>query len=97
MRTDLAALIDQGKSRDEIIAAFIGKYGSEEMLAKPLNRGFNRLAWWLPWTVGGGAALAVGLVAVRWSRRHDTSSPESPAAIEPELDERLDDELRNLD
>jgi cytochrome c-type biogenesis protein CcmF len=96
MRGELAAMIDEGKSRDEIIATFIGNYGSEEMLAKPLNRGFNRVAWWLPVTVGGSAAFAVAFIAVRWSRKHD-KSPESPAAIDAQLDERLDDELRNLD
>jgi cytochrome c-type biogenesis protein CcmH/NrfF len=97
MRGELAAMIDEGKSRDEIVSSFVARYGSEEMLAKPLNRGFNRLAWWLPIAVGGTAAFGVALIAVRWSRRHDKSSPESPAAIDPQLDERLDDELRNLD
>ncbi len=97
MRGELAALVDEGKSHDEILAAFVANYGSEQMLAKPLNRGFNRLVWWVPLTVGGGAALFVGLVAVRWSRKNDHSSPESPAAIDSQLNERLDDELRNLD
>jgi cytochrome c-type biogenesis protein CcmH/NrfF len=95
MRGQLAALIDQGKSHDEIIVAFVEKYGSEEMLASPRNQGFNRLAWLLPWTVGGGAAVAVGFVAVRWSRKHDAVPSELPA--EAEADDRLDDELRNLD
>jgi len=66
------------------------------MLGAPIDKGFNRLAWLVPYLVGVGGAVAVGLVAVRWSRR--------PAALEPaaeprdqELEERLDDELRNLD
>src|SRR5581483_9178670 len=40
MRGELAALIDQGKSHDEIIQAFIAKYGSEEMLGAPIDKGF---------------------------------------------------------
>src|SRR6266545_793028 len=49
MRGELAALIDQGKNHDEIIQAFLTKYGSEEMLGAPLDRGFNRLAWLVPY------------------------------------------------
>ena len=98
MRAELAALIDQGKSHDQIVASFVQTYGSQEMLGAPIDKGFNRLAWILPLTFGGGAAAIVGFVAVRWSRRHGDGLPESPVtAPETELDERLDDELRNLD
>jgi cytochrome c-type biogenesis protein CcmH/NrfF len=96
MRGELAALVDQGKSREEIKAAFVQSYGSQEMLGAPIDKGFSRLAWLLPFVVGGSAAGAVGLVAVRWSRRHD-GLPETSASADPELDERLDDELRDLD
>jgi cytochrome c-type biogenesis protein CcmF len=96
MRGQLAAYIDEGKSHDQIISAFVEKYGNEEMLGTPRNTGFNRLAWLLPWTVGGGAAVAVGFVAVRWSRKRDDIS-EPPVANTAEFDSRLDDELRNLD
>jgi cytochrome c-type biogenesis protein CcmF len=97
MRGELAALIDQNKSHDEIIAAFVTHYGNERMLGKPMDQGFRRLSWLLPWTVGGGAAAAVGFVAVRWSRKNRQNPPESTTATDPALDERLDDELRNLD
>jgi len=97
MRGQLAMLVDQGKSHDEIIQAFVTKYGNEEMLGEPMDRGFRRLAWLLPWSVGVGAAALIGFVAVRWSRQHDGDSAEALPAADPELDERLDDELRNLD
>ncbi len=96
MRGELAALIDQGKSRDEIIQAFITEYGSEEMLGAPIDKGFNRLAWLVPYMVGLTGAVAVGLVTVRWSRQHPPETPE-PRAMDPAIEERLDDELRNLD
>ena len=69
MRGELAAMIDQGKNHDEIIQAFITKYGSEEMLGAPIDRGFNRLAWLLPYLVGATGAVAVGFAAVKWSRK----------------------------
>ena len=54
----LASLIDEGKTHDEIIQAFIAKYGSEEMLGAPVDKGFNRLAWLLPYLFGAsGAAM----------------------------------------
>jgi cytochrome c-type biogenesis protein CcmH/NrfF len=96
MRGELAELIDQGKSHDEIIQAFVTMYGSEEMLGAPIDKGFNRLAWLFPYLVGATGAFAVGFVAVRWSRHHQIETPETKPS-DPDLEERLDDELRNLD
>ena len=96
MRGELAAFIDQGKSHDEIIQAFVTKYGSEEMLGAPLNKGFNRLAWLFPYLLGAAGAFAVAFAAIRWSR-HPQSTPEAVPPADPALEERLDDELRDLD
>jgi cytochrome c-type biogenesis protein CcmF len=97
MRGELAALINQGKSHDEIIHWFVTKYGSEEMLGAPIDKGFNRLAWLFPYLLGASGAVIVGLAAIRWSRHPRTTTPEPPQPADPDLDERLDDELRNLD
>jgi len=96
MRGELAGMIDRGLNRDQIKAEFIASYGNEEMLAQPIPKGLRPLSWIFPVFVGGGAAAAVGLVALKWSRKHDDSG-EAQTAIEPEMNERLDDELRNLD
>jgi cytochrome c-type biogenesis protein CcmH/NrfF/type IV secretory pathway TrbD component len=96
MRGELAALIDQGKSHDEIIDWFVTKYGSEEMLGAPRNKGFNRLAWLFPYLIGATSAVAIGFAAVKWTRRPD-AAPEAAPPTDPSLEERLDDELRNLD
>ena len=96
MRGELATLIDQGKNREEIIQWFITSYGSQEMLGAPIDQGFNRLAWLLPYLVGLGGIAVVGIVAVRWSR-HPAPAEPPPAQADTALDERVDDELRNLD
>jgi cytochrome c-type biogenesis protein CcmH/NrfF len=96
MRGELAALIDQNKSRDEIIQWFITTYDSQEMLGAPLDEGFNRLAWFLPWALGATGAVMVGFAAMKWSRR-GAEDADAPAESDRALDERLDDELRNLD
>jgi cytochrome c-type biogenesis protein CcmF len=97
MRGELAGMLDRGLNRDQIKAEFISSYGNEEMIAQPIPKGFRSLSWIFPVIVGGGAAAAVGLVALKWSRKHDDTGSDAQTAIEPEMNERLDDELRNLD
>jgi cytochrome c-type biogenesis protein CcmH/NrfF len=96
MRGELAALIDQGKSHDEIIQWFVTSYGSEEMLGAPIDKGFSRLAWLFPYLVGATTAVGIGFAAVKWTRGLETPS-DAPEPKDPRLEERLDDELRNLD
>src|SRR4051794_16710257 len=96
MRGQLAAMIDQNMNHDQIIQAFIAKYGTEEMLGAPLDQGFSRLAWLFPYLVGATSAVAVGFAAVKWTRKPDAAVT-APSAIDPALDERIDDELRDLD
>jgi len=97
MRGTVAALIDQGKDHDEILTAMVTKYGSEEMLGAPMDKGFRRLSWLLPWSVGIAAAGAVGLVAIRWSKQRHPDDHDSSAPLDQDTNDRLDDELRNLD
>jgi cytochrome c-type biogenesis protein CcmF len=96
MRGELAALIDGGSSHDEIIQSFVTRYGSEEMLGAPINRGFNRLAWLFPYLLGASGAVIVGFAAMRWSHRPSTVA-DSRAPVDPVLEARLNDELRDLD
>jgi cytochrome c-type biogenesis protein CcmF len=98
MRAEITQLVADGRDREGIVQYFVGKYGSQEVLAAPIDRGFNRLAWLLPYAGGlAGIALVAG-VAVRWTRRRPTDLPvRSPFASDPELETRLDDELRELD
>jgi len=96
MRGQVATLIDEGKTHDEIIGWFVNYYGNQQMLGAPMDEGFSRLAWLFPYLAGLGGAVALGFVATRWSHRTpeggDAAAPETP-----EMEERLDDELRNLD
>lgn len=101
MRQEIAQLVAEGKSYDEVVDYYVKKYGSQEVLAAPIDKGFNRLAWFLPYAIGMIGVFAVGLVAVRWSRREsapaqaDTTSGDS--ATQQAREERLADELRDLD
>jgi len=87
--------IAEGKDHDAILATFVREHGGLDVLMQPPNQGFNRVAWLLPYLVAVVALLGIGLTARRWSRR-PTAAP-AAAAIDPELDARLEDELRDLD
>jgi cytochrome c-type biogenesis protein CcmF len=103
MREELAGLVARGMTREQIYQYYIDEYGSQEPLASPIDKGFNRVAWALPYVAGVSGAVLVGFVAVRWTRRDhggaaEPSADAPPAVTEdPALRERLDDELRDLD
>jgi cytochrome c-type biogenesis protein CcmF len=95
----VVSYIKDGKGYDDVLNAFVAEHQSQAVLAAPLDRGFNRLAWLVPYVIGATGLVFAGLAAVRWSRRHEAPE-ESSAASEPPndtLDARLDDELRDLD
>jgi hypothetical protein len=77
------------------------KYGSQEPLSSPIDKGFNRLAWFFPYAVGGFAAIGGAFVVRKWSRRsHVAPSMTAQAPVSAEnaaLQERLDRELESLD
>ena len=98
-KAELHDLVEQGKTRDEIVTSFIQRYGGQDVLGAPVDKGFNRLAWLFPYLVGAGSAVTVGLVAVRLSRRSQVPADAGDAtdANDAAIAERLDDELRDLD
>jgi len=97
MREDLKADIDAGKGHDQIISEWIQKYGGEQFLAMPIDRGFNRVAWIFPYLLGGVGVFGVAFVAMKWSKHSHDEPASSKPAEDAAMSERLDDELRNLD
>src|SRR5689334_11930768 len=87
--------IAEGQDHDAILATFVREHGGLDVLMQPPNQGFNRVAWLLPYLVAVVALLGIGVTARRWSKR-DVVAP-AATSIDPELDSRLEDELRNLD
>ena len=58
-------------------------------------RDFNLLAWVLPPVVAVAAAVILGILAVRWSRRRGPGA--EATAPDPAMERRIDDELARLD
>jgi cytochrome c-type biogenesis protein CcmF len=104
MRTEIAGLVAAGKTYDEVVDYYVQKYGSQEVLAAPIDKGFNRLAWLFPYAVGFVSILVIGFVAIRWTRYATPAAaaggPVSASGNDTaaqQRQERLDDELRDLD
>jgi len=99
MRAEIADLVASGKSYDEVVDYYVKKYGSQEVLAAPIDEGFNRLAWFLPYAIGLVGILVVSGVAIKWTRKSDAAPVAAPAptAVTEAREARLDDELRDLD
>ncbi|HXU03018.1 MAG TPA: cytochrome c-type biogenesis CcmF C-terminal domain-containing protein [Polyangia bacterium] len=97
-RIAIRQLLDQGRTREQVVEYFIKKYGGQVALAAPLNSGFNRLAWLFPYSIAAIAAGGLGYGAYRLAKRPPAPSTTTEASItDPELADKLDDELRNLD
>ncbi len=91
-------LVSEGKSRDEVLATFVRDFGGQHILSRPIDEGYHRLLWILPYTVAGLAALALAVIARRWSRAQGQPVPAvAGAAGDDRLQQQLDDELRDLD
>lgn len=100
IRAFIRQRIAAGDTKSEIKAQLVAQFG-EQVLAAPSKSGFNLLAWALPLAGGALAAAALGVLAFRWSRTRD-AAPASPSLngrppLEPELEQRLDEELARFD
>ena len=96
----LRQYMKEGKDHDAVVAAFIRDFGGEDILSAPVDRGFNRLAWLLPYLIGGTGAAMVGFAAFKWSRLPNgpgTGDVAPAGTADRALLARLDDELRDLD
>ncbi len=93
----ISARIAAGDTRGEIKNELVVQYGPA-ILAAPPHKGFGLLAWWLPIA---GLLIGVGVVTVavwHWSRSREPTEPAPPsAALEPDLERRVDEELARLD
>ena len=89
MRNLVRELVQQGKSREEIQAYFVSRYG-EFVLLSPPKRGFNLLVWGLPFVAILAGAWGVYLVARRWTLRREEAEP----AVDPVYAERVRRDLQ---
>jgi cytochrome c-type biogenesis protein CcmF len=95
-------LVSQGMDRDAVLATFVRDAGGQHILARPLDEGYHKLLWLLPYTLAGLSAAGLALVARRWAKdRRQALAQGTPAVagagVDAGLQQQLDDELRDLD
>lgn len=91
LHREIVALVQQGKTADEVIAAFVAKYGETALMAPP-KRGFNWAAYLLPGVLITAVGVVLATVLVRRSRR----AAGAAAAAGPELAGLAPDEAARL-
>ena len=92
MRQVIRERLQQGQTREEIIAYFVAQFG-EHVLATPPGRGGGLLVWLTP-----AAALCVGLVVLhRFVRRPHGGAHPAPPHPTPQEAEHIARELREMD
>ena len=101
MRAIIRERIRAGDTKSEIKDRLVAEFGPE-VLAAPPKSGFDLLAWVLPILGLFLAAVVVGVAAWRWTRAgREALAPAAAgygqASLDPELERRLDEELRRLD
>lgn len=70
MRNELQSSLDRGDNDDLILQGFVQEYGPT-VIAAPTAKGFNKIAWIMPFVV-----LAAGIVFVTWVVRAWKNRPE---------------------
>ena len=92
MLTLIEQKLTQGQSEPEIIAFFVAQYG-EQVLSSPPKRGFNLVAWILPFVaiLAGGGIIYIVLNKWVWQGR------QSPTIATTEVDERDEKYQQRLD
>ncbi len=100
MRQTIKAYLDQGKSKEEILAYFVGQYG-EVVLSTPTKKGFNLIAWVIPFAgivLGAGAVyLALRKWVFRGQELEEVTVEEVTDAEVAEYEERLRRDLAAFD
>ena len=89
--------IAAGDTKSQIKARLVAQFGPA-ILAAPPRHGFDLIAWWLPIAGISGAAVLIAFAAWRWSRSGTTALDQAEEIrIDPELEQRLDEELARFD
>ena len=100
-RTEIGDALDRGRSATEVVAQFVETYG-QIVLATPPPKGYNLLAWIIPFAIMVLAAALLRSVLVNWKRgkvvHPAPSTPERSASDRDDtMQQRLREELRDFD
>jgi cytochrome c-type biogenesis protein CcmH len=96
IRQFIVSRIAAGDTRSQIKQRLVDQFGPA-VLAAPPRKGFDLLAWWLPFAGLAAAVAVVSAAAWRWARVREPVAPGPPTRLDPELEQRLDEELARFE
>jgi len=99
LRGEIRAMLDQGKTKSDILDFYVGKYG-DKVLSAPKAEGFNLTGYVTPFIAILASAVIIAFVVRRWVLQTKTassapalaSSSTAPASID-DLRDRMQREL----
>jgi cytochrome c-type biogenesis protein CcmF len=97
VRAEAMQLMKAGMSEAQILDHFVKQQGGHHVLSEPPDTAFNRLSWLVPYAVALITLPAIVLTARRWARPAAAAAGANGATLDPTIEARLDDELRDLD
>ncbi len=100
LNSEAIAYIEQGMSKDEILDTFVRRYG-EQILAAPTKKGFNLVAWILPFAVLGTIGIGIVILIRKWvekpSATQEVFQEKVGSDIDRKYEQRLDEVLREME
>ncbi len=99
IRKQIREMLAEGKSEQQILDHYVALYG-ERILASPPARGFNTLAYIMPWATFFAGAVILSLVIRRRLARKVIPEPRVQSATntpDTHYQKRIEQELRNLE
>ena len=110
VKAQIRAWLGQGMTRQQVLDAFVERYGAR-ILAEPPNKGAGRFLYLGPWIVFGASAIGLVVLVRKLTGTRGAapaaaaaSAPAAPRSAAPAAEaenrpyeERLDEELRELD
>jgi cytochrome c-type biogenesis protein CcmH len=78
MREQLISAVQKNSSDDDVLQSFVREYGNT-VLAAPTGRGFDRLAWIMPFAVFFGGSFTAAMLIRNWKERPRLSATVDPS------------------
>lgn len=82
MRDELSAGMKRGDNDDLILESFVQKYGTT-VLAAPTTKGFNRVAWIMPFVALAGGVFLTTVIVRAWKHRPAVPAVAAPTDLSP--------------
>lgn len=97
MRGQIRLMANQGKEEEQIIASFVNLYG-EKVLGEPPKRGFNLLAYILPFAGFLTGGILIWWLVRKWtSLSHGKKKNKKTTKVDGEYQEKVRRELTKYD